>query len=109
MVDEPAPARLASLDAIHNNPYWGGGLLCLSWPPESVLRVEDSPVEVSAMNTWENLIADTPAFGGWYSDGDKLVFTQFFPNNMKGLPNFTDLLISWARSRVASAKELGDI
>ena len=61
------------------------------------------------MNTWENLIADTPTFGGWYSDGDKLVFTQFFPNNMKGLPNFTDLLISWARSRVASAKELGDI
>jgi hypothetical protein len=47
-----------SLDAIHNNPYWGGGLLCLSWLPESILRVEDTQVDVNAMNKWENVIAD---------------------------------------------------
>jgi hypothetical protein len=100
------PHGSLSLDAIHNNPCWGGGLLCLSWLSESVVGVEDSPVEVNAMNKWENLIADTPTFGGWCSDGDKLVFAQFLPNLMKGLPNFTDLLIFWARSRLASAKEL---
>jgi hypothetical protein len=80
---------------LHNNPYWGGGLLCLSWLPESVLRVEDSPVDVNAMNKWENLIADTPTFGCWCSDGDKLVFAQFLPNIVKGLPTFTDLIILW--------------
>jgi hypothetical protein len=122
-MDDGAPPRLVSpaaetallhvsVDTPHplagvGHPYWGGGLLCpLSWLPESVVRVEDSPVEVNAMNKWENLIADTPTFGGWCSDGDKLVFAQFLPNLMKGLPNFTDLLIFWARSRLASAKEL---
>jgi hypothetical protein len=103
------PHGAISLDAVHNNPYWGGGLLCLSWIPESVLRVGDSPVDVTAMNKWENLIADVPTFGGWCSDEDKIVFAQFLPNFLKGLPNFTDLLIFWTRRRLGSAKELVDV
>jgi hypothetical protein len=61
------------------------------------------------MNKWENLIADTPTFGGWSRDGDNIVFAQFLPNIMKGLPQFTDLSIFWARSRLESAKELVEV
>jgi hypothetical protein len=100
------PYGVVSLDAIHNNPYWGGGLLCLSRIPESVVGGEDRPIDINGMNQWGNLIADTPTFGGWCRDGKDVVFAQFFPNLMKGLPDFTDLMIAWARSRLAFAPQL---
>ena len=58
------------------------------------------------MNLWDNLVSDTPTFGGWCCDGNDVVFTQFIPNLMKGLPDFTDLMIAWARRRLASALQL---
>ena len=103
------PHGAVSLDAVHNNPYWGGGLLCLSWLPEKLLRADDSPVDVNAMNICENLIAESPTFGGWCRDEDNIVFAQFLPNITKGLPAVTDLVISWARQRLMSAKELVEV
>ena len=100
------PHGTLSLDAVHNNPYWGGGLLCLSRIPEEILAGEGGRVDVNALNSWENLVGDAPSFGGWCRDTNDIVFTQFFPNMMKGLPNCTDLLISWARSRIRSASQL---
>ena len=38
------PHGWLSLDAIHNNPYWGGGLLCLSWLPK--IRFASMPFQV---------------------------------------------------------------
>ena len=84
------PHGALSLDAVHNNPYWGGGLLCLSWLPESVLRVEESPVDVNAMNKWENLIADTPTFGGWCRD---LFQVELDHHVLRDLPAFGSTIL----------------
>jgi hypothetical protein len=100
------PHGVLSLDAVHNNPYWGGGLLCLSRVPQQLLGGEENKIDVNAMNLWDNLVSDTPTFGGWCRDGNDVVFTQFIPNLMKGLPDFTDLMIAWARCRLASAPQL---
>jgi len=43
------------------------------------------------------------------SDGNDVVFAQFIPNLMKGLPNLTDLMIAWARRRLASAPQLVEL
>src|SRR5262245_56146038 len=83
--------------------------VCLSRISKSRLGGEDKPIDVNAMNTWANLLADTPTFGAWCVDGNDVVFAQFFPNLMKGLPDFTDLIISWARRRLATAPELADL
>ena len=40
---------------------------------------------------------------------DNIVFAQFLPNITKGLPAVTDLVISWARQRLMSAKELVEV
>jgi hypothetical protein len=58
------------------------------------------------MNLWDNLISDTPMFGGWCRDGNSIVFAQFVPNLMKGLPALIDLIIAWARRRLRSAPQL---
>jgi len=97
------------LDAVHNNPSWGGGLLCRSFVPASVLAGGESPIDINALNLWGNLVSDAPTFGGWCRVGEDVVFAQFIPNFMKGLPNFNDLLIDWARSRLGSVKQLVDL
>ena len=61
------------------------------------------------MNLWDNLVSDTPTFGGWCCDGNDVVFTQFIPNLMIGLLDLTDLMIAWARRRIASAPQLVEL
>jgi hypothetical protein len=90
-----------TLDAVHNNPDWGGGLLCLLRVPKASVVKEGEPIGAWALNTWSNLVGETPTFGAWCTDGDDFVFVQFLPNFVRRLPWLTDLLIEWgiARSR----------
>jgi len=90
-----------ALDAVHNNPDWGGGLLCLLRVPKASVVKEGEAIGAWALNTWSNLVGETPAFGAWCTDGDDFVFVQFLPNFVRRLPALTDLLIEWgvARSR----------
>jgi hypothetical protein len=90
-----------TLDAVHNNPDWGGGLLCLLRVPKASVVEEGEAIGAWALNTWSNLVGETPAFGAWSTEGEDFVFVQFLPNFVRRLPGLTDLLIEWglARSR----------
>jgi hypothetical protein len=99
---------ILSFDALHNNPYWGGGLLCLSRLPQKLLN-SDNTIDINSMNIWDNTVSDTPLFGGWCRDGNDVVFTQFIPNMMKGLPDVAGLLIEWSRRRLAFAPQLVEL
>jgi hypothetical protein len=100
------PHGTLTLDATHQNPYWGGGLLCRSWLPKHVLEVQGGPINLNDMNLWDNLVSDIPMFGGWCRDENSIVFAQFVPNLIKGLHGLTDLIIAWARHRLRSAPQL---
>jgi hypothetical protein len=103
------PFGILTLDATHNNPYWGGGLLCLSRFPEHLLSSEGAPIEINAMNLWDYFFTGLPTFGGWCREGSDVVFAQFFPNLLKGLPHLTDLIISWAKFRAGFAPPLAKL
>ena len=99
----PGGASL-TFDAVDNNPDWGGGLLCLVKVPIASVVQEGEAIGAWALNTWSNLVGETPAFGAWCTDGDDFVFVQLLPNFVRRLPALTDLLIEWglARSREAA-------
>jgi hypothetical protein len=88
-----------ALDAVHNNPDWGGGLLCLLRVPKASVVKEGEAIGAWALNTWSNLVGETPAFGAWCTERDDFVFVQFLPNFVRRLPGLTDLLIEWGRAR----------
>ena len=95
-----------AMHAVYNNPYWGGGLLCLLRLKRQSLVSDGEQVGVNELNMWGNLISYTPTFGAWCSDGNDFVFAQFVPNFMKQLPGLTDLMIAWARARATEAGSL---
>jgi hypothetical protein len=95
-----------ALNAVHNNPDWGGGLLCLLRVPKASVIKEGEAIGAWALNTWSNLVGQTPAFGAWCTDGDDFVFVQFLPNFVRRLPGLTDLLIEWSRARSSEAVHL---
>jgi hypothetical protein len=88
-----------TLDAVHNNPDWGGGLLCLLRVPKASVVNEAEAIGAWALNFWSNLVGVTPTFGAWCTDSDDFVFVQFLPNFVRPLPGLTDLLIEWERAR----------
>ena len=92
-----------SMHAVYNNPYWGGGLLCLLRVKRPSLVFDGEQIGVNDLNAWGNLVSDTPTFGAWCSEGDDFVFVQFVPNFMKALPGLMDLLVAWARARTKEA------
>jgi hypothetical protein len=94
------------LNAVHNNPDWGGGLLCLLRVPKASVVKEGEAIGAWALNTWSNLVGETPALGAWCTDGDDFVFVQFLPNFVRPLPGLTDLLIEWSRARSSEAVHL---
>jgi len=100
------PCGLLTLDAVDDDPYWGGGLLCRSQFPETALALDDSNVDVSEMNVVAYLVDDTPTFGAWCRDGDVVFFLQSIPNLLKSLPLVTEQMIAWALRRAASARQL---
>ena len=100
------PYGMLTLSAIDDDPYWGGGLLCMSQIPEKALALDDSKVDVTEMNVLANLVDDTPTFGAWCRNGDVVIFLQSIPNLLKGLPLVTDQMIAWALRRAASARQL---
>jgi hypothetical protein len=93
-----------SMHAVYNNPYWGGGLLCLLRVKRPSIVFDGEQIEVNDLNAWGNLVSDTPTFGAWCSEGDDFVFVQFVPNFMKPLLGLTDLMIAWARARGTEAR-----
>ena len=93
-----------TLDAVHNNPYWGGGLLSLLHVPRETLILEDRAIEAAELNMWGNLVGRTPTFGAWCRDDENFVFAQFLPNFVKPLPDLTDLIIKWASDRHHEAR-----
>lgn len=93
-----------TLDAVHNNPYWGGGLLSLLHVPRRDLIHDDWPLEAGELNMWGNLLGQTPTFGAWCTDDENYVFAQFLPNFVKPLPDLTDLIINWASDRHQEAR-----
>lgn len=97
-----------ALTAIDDNPYWGGGLLFQSRIPERALAGDDREVDVNELNLVANLIDDTPTFGGWCRDNG-VIFMQFIPNLLKGLPQVTELSIAWALRRALSVRRLVEL
>lgn len=92
--------------AIHDNPYWGGGLLCLLRERKGVYLTSGEDIGSDELNTWGNLIGVVPTFGAWCSDGDDFVFAQFIPNFMKGLPDLLQHLAWQSRMRSVEIKKL---
>ena len=95
-----------TLDAVHNNPDWGGGLLCLLRVPKASVVKEGEAIGVRALNTWSNIVGETPAFGAWCTEGDDFVFVQFLPNFVRRLPGLTDSLIAWGLARSCETVQL---
>jgi len=89
-----------TLDAIHNNQDWGGGVLCLLRVPKASVINNVGSIGAGALNRSSYLLGGTPAFGAWTTDGEDFVFVQFLPNFVRRLPRLTDLLIEWSRSRL---------
>lgn len=89
-----------TLDAIHNNPDWGGGVLCLLRVPKASVINNGESIGARALNRSSYLLGGTPAFGASTTDGEDFVFAQFLPNFVRRLPRLTDLLIEWSRSRL---------
>jgi hypothetical protein len=97
-----------ALTAIDDNPYWGGGLLFQSRIPERALAGDDRELDVNELNLVANLVDDTPTFGGWCRDTG-VIFVQFIPNLLKGLPQVTEISIAWALHRALSARQLVEL
>jgi hypothetical protein len=89
------------LTAVHNNPYWGGGLLCLLSTPKHSVSASYENFSASILNSWSNLLGTAPTFGAWTTDGDRFVFIQFIPNFLKECLGITDLIVHWALTRSA--------
>ena len=100
-------AAMLTLQAVHNNPYWGGPPVLLRVP--NAAKLCEGRFEVNSLNHFANSFDDVPYLGGWCSDGDDFVFAQFAPNLLRGLPAFTDLIIDWAHKRTNSLPDLVDM
>ncbi|MDB9704051.1 hypothetical protein OAA86_08165 [Rhodospirillales bacterium] len=98
-----------TLTAVQNNPFYGGGLLCLLWVPRSEFGEGDNILPIKNLNSVENLFGEAPTFGGWCDDGDKYVFTSFFPNYLKQMAGLTDNLINWAVVRSKTVDQLVEL
>lgn len=103
------PSGVLTLIALHNNPFWGGGLLCLSRIRPASLSDRIDTIDINQLNSVSDLFSETPTFGAWCRDGDDLVFIQFLPNFLKELPNITDLVVLWARMRIRSFQSLLEV
>jgi hypothetical protein len=72
------------------------------------LAGDDRELDVNELNLVANLVDDTPTFGGWCRDTG-VIFVQFIPNLLKGLPQVTEISIAWALHRALSARQLVEL
>ena len=100
---------LLTLDAVHNNPYWGGGLLVLLRMPRDTVAGPDASIDAKGLNMIGNLLGRTPTFGAWCEADDDFVFVQFLPNFIKPLDNLTDHVISWTSRRCVEARYFAEL
>lgn len=85
-----------SIDAIHNNPYWGGGILCLLTVPKRAVLLNGESISAESLNIWGFLVGQAPTFGAWCEVDENFCFVQFLPNNLKEFPDILELVVSQA-------------
>jgi hypothetical protein len=100
---------LLTLDAVHNNPYWGGGLLALLRMPKAAVAGPNASIDANGLNKIGNLLGRTPTFGAWCEAEDDFTFVQFLPNFIKPLDNLTDHVILWASARSDEARHFAEL
>ena len=81
-------------------------MLCLLWVPRSEFGEGEYILPIKNLNNVEHLFGEAPTFGGWCDDGDKYVFTSFFPNYLKQIVGLTNNLIEWAIIRSQTVDHL---
>ena len=91
-----------TLTPLHNNPAYGGGLLGRFRAPADVF----STLDVNDLNQIDFEADHVPFLGAWCKDDEAFVFTQFFPNFMKGLPDLNETIIRWSQQRARSIFDL---
>jgi hypothetical protein len=86
-----------TLEAVDDNPYWGGGLLITLRP--NLDLVNEHKISINELNfaTW--LADGAPVFGAWSELEGHLWFVSFAPNFLKELPGFLDYMIDAATTR----------
>ena len=93
------------LTAVHNNPYWQGGLLILAQVPKASLDIVDE-APIQEMNQLETFLSEIPVFGGWCEVDESLNFVTFLPNYLKGVPGLEAFVIRCAERRLSIASAL---
>jgi hypothetical protein len=93
------------LKAVHNNPYWQGGLLILARVPKASLDIADE-APIQEMNLLETSLSEIPVFGGWSEGDEHLNFVTFLPNFLKGVPKLEEFVINCAERRLSIASAL---
>jgi hypothetical protein len=100
---------ILALDAVHNNPYWGGGLLARLRIRQDVFRIGKSEITLNELNNLAFLLDMAPTFGAWCKRDGEFWFVSFAPNFIKGLPSFTDSVIQAASLRARTIRGLVDV
>ena len=88
-----------ALEAVDDNPYWGGGLFIKLRPGPDFFRGNDHQISINELNLATWLADDAPMFGAWCEHEDSVWFISFAPNFLKDLPGFADLMIDAAMIR----------
>jgi hypothetical protein len=87
------PEARLDLNAVQDNPYWGGGLLALLRLPAETFQLGGREADLNELNLLCHAMDNVPTVGAWCRDGEEVVFVTFAPNLLKQLPGFTDRLV----------------
>jgi hypothetical protein len=94
------------LQAVDDNPYWGGGLFIRVLPDPDFLRDNEHDISINDLNLASWAYDDAPFFGAWCKDDETIWYVSFAPNFLKDLPGFVDLMIDAATTRLAALGNL---
>jgi hypothetical protein len=94
------------LQAVDDNPYWGGGLFIRLLPGPDFLRDNEHDISINELNLASWLADDAPFFGAWCKDDDTIWYVSFAPNFLKEVPGFVDIMIDAATTRLAALGNL---
>jgi hypothetical protein len=94
------------LQAVDDNPYWGGGLFMRLLPDPDFLGDNEHNISINDLNLASWAYDDAPFFGAWCKDDDTIWYVSFAPNFLKDVPGFVDLMIDAATNRMAALGNL---
>ena len=95
-----------TLQAVDNNPYWGGGLLIGLRCNPDFFRHDEDGIAANELNQMSWLFDDAPAFGAWCRREGDLLYVSFAPNFLKQVHAFTDFMIASTVARAMSVRQL---